>query len=80
MIDVTTNKPLRVSTDYPPRPSIEVALEQVEEIQRLLDEHGFRYEVLEDALSMNGGPFTTETIFARGTDAMAVQAVLDSAA
>lgn len=78
MIDILTNQPLRVSTDYPPRPSIdEVALNQVEEIQRLLDRHGFRYEVAEDALSMDGGPFTTEIIFASGTDAKAVQAALD---
>lgn len=78
MIDVLSNQPLRVLTDYPPRPSIEVALNQVEEIQRLLDRHGFRYEVLEDALSMDEGPFTTEIIFASGTDAKAVQTVLDS--
>jgi N-dimethylarginine dimethylaminohydrolase len=80
MIDVTTNKPLRVSTDYPPRPSIEVALSQLEELQQVLDKHGFRYEVLENAISMNDGPFTTDIIFARGTDANAVQAILDSVA
>jgi hypothetical protein len=78
MIDVTTNKPMRVSNAYPPRPSLEVALSQLEELQYLLDRHGLRYEVLENAISMNDGPFTTDVIFSRGTDADAVQAILDS--
>lgn len=79
MIDVTTNKPLRVSTDYPPLPSIEVADSQLDGLKRLLDRHGIRYWVDEDSISFNEGPFTTIVTLYRGTDANAVQAILDSA-
>ena len=78
MIDVTTNEPLRVSTDYPPQPSIEVADSQLEGLKQLLDRHGIRYWVDENSISFNDGPFTTIVTFYRGTDAKSVQAILDS--
>jgi hypothetical protein len=79
MIDVTTNKPLRVSTDGTAGPYIEVAVSQLNEIQRLLDSHGIRYWVDEQAISWEGGPYTTDINFGRAGDARAIQAILDSA-
>ncbi len=79
MIDVTTNKPLRISNAYPPQPSLEVADNQLEGLKRLLDQHGIRYWVDEHSFSFNDGPFTTIVTFYRGTDVDAVQAILDSA-
>jgi hypothetical protein len=78
MIDVTTHKALRVSTEYPPSPSIEVADSQLDGLRRLLDRHNIRYWIDEHSISFNDGPFTTIVTLHRGTDIHAVQAILDS--
>jgi hypothetical protein len=79
MTDTMTKKPLRVTTDNPVWPFIELPLSQVDEVRRLLDSHGVSYSVDENAISWNGGPYTTTISLGRGGNAGAVQAILDNA-
>lgn len=78
MIDVTKKKPLHVSTEYPLIPYIMLPASQVDEVRRLLDSRSVGYWVDAIAISFNGGPETTVINLNRGTDAAAVQAILDS--
>jgi hypothetical protein len=78
MIDGATKKPLRVIPNDEVGPYINLPLDQLDEVRRVLDSHGIRYRVLEDAISLNGGPFMVIIHLARGTDPQAVQGVLDS--
>lgn len=80
MIDVTTKKPLRVSTDGTAGPYILVPVSQLDEVRQLLDSHRLRYSVEEDAISLDGAPEVAVVDLGRGADAQAVQAILDSAA
>ena len=79
MTDVTTAKPLHVSTEGNVRPFIELPFNQVEDVRRILDGHGISHWVSEDVMSYNGGPEIAEIYFVRGADAAQIQAVLDSA-
>ena len=78
MTDVTTNRPLRVSTDGTAGPYIMVPLDQLDDVRRALDENNIRYWVDEAAISMNSGPFIAVVDLGRGGDARAVQAILDN--
>ncbi len=78
MTDATTNEPLRVSTDSPVRPYIDVAEIQLDEVCRLLDSRHINYWVDEHAISLDGGPETTIIHLDHGADAGAIQAILDS--
>jgi hypothetical protein len=78
MIDVTTNKPLRVLDNGTTLPMIELPFSQLDDVRRLLDGIGVRYWVDEEIISFNGGPEEALIVLGRGTDASAVQAALDS--
>lgn len=78
MIDVTSRKPLRVSTDGTAGPYVMVPVSQLDEVRRLLDSNGIRYWVQEDAISLNGAPFVAVVNLGTGTDPGVVQAALDS--
>jgi hypothetical protein len=78
MIDVTTGKPLLVGGRDTIRPYIDVAVSQLDEVQRLLQEHGIHHWADEQAISFNGSPYMTVINFDRGADAEAIQAILDS--
>ncbi|MDZ7620103.1 MAG: hypothetical protein U1E05_24130 [Patescibacteria group bacterium] len=78
MIDVVTKKPLNVSTDGTAGPYIMVPLDQLDDIQRLFDQHGIHYWVDEDAISLNNEPYVAVVNLGRGGDAAAVQTILDS--
>ena len=78
MIDATTNKPLHVWGDGTPWPYIVLPVSQLDEVRQLLDVHGIRYEVEDEVISLNDGPETATIDLRRGTDAKAVQAILDS--
>lgn len=80
MIDVATKKPLRILTHAASGPYIRVSFDQVDELRDLLDRHGVRYRVESDWLSYNGGPEMGVVQLARGTDAEAIQAILDGEA
>ena len=77
MIDATTRNPLSVSTGGTAGPYLVVQVLQMDEIRRLLDQHGVRYWVGEFALSMDGGPEKTFINFGPGADTRAIQAALD---
>ncbi len=79
MTDISTNKPLRVSTDGTAGPYIMVPLDQLDDIRRALEENHIRYWVDEDAISLNDSPFITTVNLGRAGDASAVQAILDEA-
>lgn len=77
MTDAMTNKPMRVDAGYPPIPYMRLPVSQLEDVRRILDAHGFLYEVGSQYMSWGGGPYTAYIRFGRGTDAAAVQAALD---
>jgi hypothetical protein len=79
MIDTTTKKPLRVSTESTAGPYIRLPESQLAEVQQLLDRRGIRYQVDEEIISFDGGPEVAIIDLGRGADAAAVQAILDSA-
>lgn len=78
MIDTSTQKPLRVSTEAPERPYIRLPYDQVDELRSLLDRHGVRYRVEENISSLNGGPWIAYVNLGRGVVAEDVQAILDT--
>jgi hypothetical protein len=79
MIDVTTKKRLSVSTDGNAGPYIVVPLAQVDDVRNLLDANEIQYWVDEAAISLDGQPELTVVNLGSGSDAAAVQKILDDA-
>lgn len=79
MIDVTTRKPLSVSTDGTAGPYVMVPVSQLEEVRLLLEDRGIRHWIEENAISLNGAPEVAVIDLGRGADPDAVQAILDNA-
>ena len=79
MIDVTTSRPLRVSTEGTAGPYIRVPVSQLEEIRLLFEDREIRHRVQENVISLDGGPEIAVIDLGRGADPNAVQAILDSA-
>ena len=78
MTDISTNKPLLVSTDGSAGPYIMVPLDQLDEVRRALDTNNIRYWVDEAAISFNDRPFITTVNFGRAGNATTIQAILDN--
>lgn len=79
MVDVTSRKPLNVSTDGTAGPYIRVPVSQLDEVRLLLEDRGIRHWVEEHAISLNGAPEVAVIDLGRGADAEAVQRILDNA-
>jgi hypothetical protein len=79
MIDVSTKKPLYVSTDADAGPYIMVPVQQIDDVRTLLDTNNMPYWVDEDAISLNGKPEVTVVNLGHGSDAASVQNILDNA-
>ena len=79
MIDITTNKPFRIQVGRESHAGMPVALSQLDDVKRVLDQHGVNYWVLEGSVSFRGGPATTHIVYSRNNDHQAVQALLDAA-
>ena len=78
MTDQITGSPLPVVTDAAVGPYIRLPFSQLDEARRAhFDSHGIRYRVRENIVSLGGGPFMAVVYLDRGTDAQAVQAILD---
>ena len=77
MVDVTTKRPLHVSTDGTAGPYIMLPASQLAEICQLLDSRGLRYSVEEDVISLNGSPEVAVVDLGHGADVGAIQALLD---
>ena len=72
MIDATTKRPLYVSTDGTDGPYTMVPVTQLAEVRQLLAGHRIRYQVEEEAISLNGVPEVAVIDSGRGADAKAV--------
>ena len=57
MIDVINKTPLRVNKNGTANASIDLSVDQLPEVQKLLDDHAIRYWVAGSYLSVNGSPF-----------------------
>jgi hypothetical protein len=76
MIDSLTNEPIRIAF-MESGPYVFVQLDQLEQVKKILDEGGFRYWVDEDAISLNGQPYTSVVNLGREADVAAIQDLLD---
>lgn len=79
MIDVTTKKPLYVSTDGDATPYIMVPVQQIDDIRALLDANSISYWVDEEAISVDGKPEVTVINLRHGVNPRSVQQILDRA-
>ncbi|MDR3632985.1 MAG: hypothetical protein P4L84_04060 [Isosphaeraceae bacterium] len=78
MVDVTTRRPIRVSTDGTAGPYIMVPVSQRDQVQRLLDGHDVAYSPDEDAISLDGKPEIVVIDLGLGGDASRVQSILNA--
>jgi len=79
MTDVTTKKPLYVSTEGTAGPYIMVPETQLARVEALLSENGIPFWTDQDVISIGGGPAVGVINLGRSGNAGRVQALLDSA-
>ncbi len=79
MIDISTKKPLYVSTDGDAVPYIMVPVQQIGDVCALLDAKKIPYWVDEEAISLDGKPEVTVVNLRHGVDVRALQTLLDNA-
>ena len=79
ILDAITQKPLVVSGADTQWPYIRLPLDQVPELRALLDRHGVRHTLRENAISFDGGPYMAAIDFPRGTVAAPIQTILNGA-
>jgi hypothetical protein len=78
MTDSFTKKPIRVILEEEDAwPYINVRLDQLDMVKKILDDAGCRYVVNEEAFSFNHEPYITVVHLDFRTDAAAVQKLLD---
>jgi hypothetical protein len=77
MIDSYTKQPIEVIGGKEPWPYVEVQLDQLDVVKKLLDDAGYRYSVDKYALSFNGGPYTLTVAMEHRADAAALQKLFD---
>jgi hypothetical protein len=78
MIDVLTNKPMRVIAAKDDASYFDLAVSQVEAVRKVLDEHGIQYWVSESRFSLNNGPWKTTIQISARSGPVVAQAALDS--
>jgi hypothetical protein len=79
MIDTTTKNPIRVLDGGLAGPYLMVPVDQLDRIRALLDQHGIRYWVESEAISINNGPATVIVNFGFTGDAARLQRIFDEA-
>jgi hypothetical protein len=77
MIDVATQKPIKVGKGIESGPFIEVSMAQLDKVRAVLDAHGIKYWVSDSIMSFNGAPPVTWVHFYRKSDPQEIQARLD---
>ena len=77
MIDVINKTPLRVNKNGTANASIDLSVDQLPEVQKLLDDHAIRYWVSESYLSYNGSPFQAVIYLYHAMDPAFVQSLFD---
>ncbi len=80
MTDAATKKVLRVSPARTGRALIDVSVQHLDELERLLKANGVYYWVHEQFISFDGGPEMAMVNLGPRPDVQAVQALLDSVA
>jgi len=78
MKDAVTKQPLRVEAVEGPLSYLWVPLSQLDEVRKVLDAGKVPYSVSEIAIALDDEPEGVSIHLARGTDAEAVQRLLDS--
>jgi hypothetical protein len=78
MNDAMTRKRLHVSTDGGVGPYIMVPFSQLADVRQVLDDHGIRYVVEEDVISLDGAPEVAVIDLGRAANADEIQAILDT--
>lgn len=73
------NRPIRVSNDERSGPYIQLPVDRLEAVERVLKEHAIRYWVDRHQYSFNGRPPVTMLYINQKTDPNHVQALLDAA-
>ena len=79
MLDVTTNKPIRVEYAGEGHPLIDVPTSQLDEVRALLDAHDVPYWVSDIAIALEGEPEISYITLSYRADPVAVQRLLDQA-
>lgn len=77
MIDRITKERLVVSTVGRGGPYITASLQQLPAVESILKQHGIRYAVDQNAISMNGSPFIATVNLGHSADVNGVQKILD---
>ena len=78
MTDSFTKKPIRViREEEDPWPYIDVHLDQLDVVKKLLDDAGYRYSVNEYAISSQDEPYITGVHLDHRADVAVVQKLLD---
>ncbi len=79
MIDSSTSKPIRASTDGMSGPYIMVPVGQLDQVRKLLQANGIPHWVDHNAISVDGRPAVAVINLGKGTDPHRVQVLLDAA-
>ena len=77
MENLVSKQPLCVMPHSTVGPYLTLPEAQLEKLRSILDQHGIRYTVDENVISLNGEPEEALVFFGRGWDTQAVQKVLD---
>lgn len=80
MTDITTNRPLQVSTDGTAGPYLMVPLDQLKAVRTILNDHQIVHWADEGAFSLDNEPYIAVVNFGRSGDAKQIQAILDGIA
>ncbi len=78
MENLFSKQPLCVMPHSTSGPYLTLPEAQLEKLRSILDQHGIRYKVDENVISLNGDPEEALVFFGRDADAQAVQKILDS--
>jgi hypothetical protein len=80
MIDVATQKPVKVKMAIVSGPYLDISMAQLDKVRAVLDAAGIKYWVSDSAISVNGAPAMTYVWINREADPDFIQARLDEAA
>jgi hypothetical protein len=80
MLDSHTKQPIQVLDDEATGPSIEVRLDRLDAVEKLLQAHGIPYWASEHAIPVDEEPAEVVVKVRKGVDPRAVQEILDRAA
>ena len=77
MIDSSTRKPIRVSTDGTSGPYVMVPVDQLDQVHKLLRANDIQHWIDHNAISVDGRPAVAVINLSKKADPRHVQALLD---